>query len=223
MTDAGADLVVGQDGLARCRWAVSAPDYVAYHDTEWGRPVHGERALFERLTLEAFQSGLSWLTILRKREGFRAAFAGFDPERVAAFTGDDRERLLADAGIVRNRAKVDAALHNAAAVLRIREEVDGGLDALIWSFAADAAEPGGVAPQHLADVPAQTPASRALARTLKGHGWVFVGPTTAYATMQACGLVDDHLAGCHARGGAGTGGAADPSAGSAPVAPTGRR
>ncbi len=196
MAEALPDLVTGPDGLDRCRWGASAPEYVGYHDTEWGRPVHGEHALFERITLEAFQSGLSWLTILRKREGFRAAFAGFDPEVVARFGDDDRARLMADAGIVRNRAKVDAAITNARAVLGLR---DGpGLDALFWSFAPDPATRP--APRTLADVPATTPASTALAKELKRHGFVFVGPTTAYAGMQACGLVDDHLAGCHARG-----------------------
>jgi len=191
-----ADLVLGEDGLARCGWGVSTPDYLVYHDTEWGRPVRGEQGLFERFTLEAFQSGLSWLTILRKREGFRRAFAGFDPELVAHFGAADRERLLADAGIVRNRAKIDATITNAAAVLGIRERVDGGLDALVWSFA-----PAGrrAAPRGLDGVPASTAESKALAKELKRHGMVFVGPTTAYAAMQACGLVDDHLAGCHAR------------------------
>jgi DNA-3-methyladenine glycosylase I len=190
-------LVVGADGLARCAWGGSTPDYLVYHDSEWGRPVHGERALFERMTLEAFQSGLSWLTILRKRPGFRAAFAGFDPEIVAAFGPDDVARLLADTGIVRNRAKVVAAIANARAVLEVRETVEGGLDALIWSFAPPTDRPAPAAP---GDVPATTPESVALAKQLKRHGFVFVGPTTAYAAMQACGLVDDHLAGCHARG-----------------------
>jgi DNA-3-methyladenine glycosylase I len=158
--------------------------------------VHGEAALFERISLEAFQSGLSWLTILRKREGFRAAFAGFDPEVVAAFGEADVERLLADPGIVRNRAKILAAVANARATLALRDTVDGGLDALVWSFAP---EPGRPAPATLADVPATTADSIALAKALKRHGLVFVGPTTAYAAMQACGLVDDHLAGCHVR------------------------
>ncbi len=193
---AAAGVVVGPDGLARCGWGTSAPEYVAYHDDEWGRPVHGERALFERITLEAFQSGLSWITILRKREGFRAAFAGFDPEVVARFDAADHERLMADAGIVRNRLKVRAAVTNARAVLDLR---DGpGLDAFLWSFAPEPA--GRPVPQVLADVPAVTPQSTAMATALKKHGFVFVGPTTAYAGMQACGLVDDHLAGCHARG-----------------------
>ena len=190
-------LVVGDDGLARCGWGASTPDYVVYHDTEWGRPVRGETALFERFTLEAFQSGLSWLTILRKREGFRRAFDGFDAEKVARYGPDDEARLMADAGIVRNRAKVAAAVANARAVLGLRDAVDGGLDALVWSFAPSADRP---APTGLGDVPAVTPESTALAKALKKNGFVFVGPTTAYAAMQACGLVDDHLAGCHARG-----------------------
>jgi DNA-3-methyladenine glycosylase I len=191
-------LVVGDDGLKRCGWGVSTPDYLAYHDSEWGRAVHGERALYERFTLEAFQSGLSWLTILRKREGFRAAFAGFDPEVVAAFGAKDRARLMADPGIVRNNAKVDAAIANAVAVLRLRD--DGGLDQLVWSHAPTGRRR---APKTFADVPAQTPESVALAKALKRNGFVFVGPTTAYAAMQACGVVNDHLAGCYARAAAG--------------------
>lgn len=190
----GDGLVVGEDGVPRCGWGTSTTDYRSYHDTEWGRPVRGERALFERFTLEAFQSGLSWLTILRKREGFRAAFAGFDPERVAAFGDDDRARLLADAGIVRNRAKIDAAIANARAVVAMRDAVDGGLDALVWSFAPATTERE--PPRTLGDLAATTPESVALAKALKRHGMVFVGPTTAYAAMQACGLVNDHLAGC---------------------------
>jgi DNA-3-methyladenine glycosylase I len=189
-------LVVGEDGLARCAWGASTPDYLAYHDTEWGRPVHGETALYERFTLEAFQSGLSWLTILRKREGFRRAFAGFEADVVARFGPQDETRLLADAGIVRNRAKVTAAIANARAVLEIRDRVEGGLDALVWSFAPDPATRP--APRSPAEVPATSPESAALAKALKRHGMVFVGPTTAYASMQACGLVDDHVAGCHA-------------------------
>ncbi|HET9657061.1 MAG TPA: DNA-3-methyladenine glycosylase I [Kineosporiaceae bacterium] len=190
-------LVVGEDGLARCAWVASTQDYLAYHDQEWGRPVRGEVALYERFTLEAFQSGLSWLTILRKREAFRRAFDGFDPERVAGYGEGDVARLLADPGIVRNRAKVAAAITNAGAVLRLRDRVEGGLDALIWSFAPDRFRP---APAGLGEVPATTPESVALAKALRRHGFVFVGPTTAYAAMQACGLVDDHLHGCHARG-----------------------
>ena len=189
-------LVVGADGIARCAWAGSTPDYLDYHDTEWGVPVHGERALYERLTLEAFQSGLAWITILRKREGFRAAFAGFDPEVVARFDDDDRARLMADTGIVRNRLKVDAAIKNAAAVLALREA--GGLDELVWSHAPEHHTP----PQTTADFRATSPESVALAKALKKAGFAFVGPTTMYAAMQACGLVDDHLAGCHRAGGA---------------------
>jgi DNA-3-methyladenine glycosylase I len=191
-------LVVGADGLRRCAWGASAPEYLTYHDTEWGRAVHGERPLFERFTLEAFQSGLSWLTILRKRETFRAAFAGFDPEVVAAYGAEDRARLMADPGIVRNNAKVDAAIANAAAVLRLRDS--GGLEELVWSHAPTGRRR---ASHAFADVPAQTPESVALAKALKRNGFVFVGPTTAYAAMQACGLVNDHLAGCHARSAAG--------------------
>jgi DNA-3-methyladenine glycosylase I len=185
-------LVEGPDGRLRCAWATSAPDYVAYHDEEWGRPVHDDRALYEKLCLEAFQSGLSWLTILRKREAFRAAFADFHPERVAAFGDADVARLLADAGIVRNRAKIEAAIVNARAVLAL----DVPLAELLWSFAPDGDRP---APETLADVPATTPESKAMAKELKRRGFAFVGPTTAYALMQACGLVNDHLAGCALR------------------------
>ncbi len=188
------DVVVGDDGLARCPWGLSTPDYVAYHDTEWGRPVHGDVPIFERLTLEAFQSGLAWITILRKREGFRAAFAGFDLAAVAAFGPDDRARLLEDAGIVRNRAKVDATLTNAAAALRlVDEEGEGALDRLVWSFAPEARR----RPRSLAEVQPSTPESVALAKALKKRGFVFVGPTTMHAAMQAMGLVDDHLEACH--------------------------
>ncbi|ACY96761.1 DNA-3-methyladenine glycosylase I [Thermomonospora curvata] len=182
----------GPDGLARCPWGLSPPDYLAYHDREWGRPVTDDQGLYERLCLEAFQSGLSWLTILRKREGFRAAFKGFDPAAVAAFGPADVERLLADPAIVRNRAKIEAAIANARATL----ELPTGLAALVWRYA----DPDAPAPRTTADVPASTPASAALAKELKRHGFRFVGPTTAYALMQACGLVDDHLAGCHRRG-----------------------
>ncbi|WP_166348835.1 DNA-3-methyladenine glycosylase I [Phytoactinopolyspora limicola] len=188
----------GPDGLLRCPWALSTSDYIEYHDDEWGRPVHGDAELYERLTLEGFQSGLSWLTILRKRAGFRRAFAGFDPTVVARFGDDDVTRLLTDAAIVRNRAKVNAAITNARALLGLREaEGDGALDRLVWSFAPDSADHP--APRSLADVPATTPESTALAKALKRRGFVFVGPTTAYATMQATGVVNDHLAGCVAR------------------------
>jgi len=190
-------VVVGEDGLARCSWGTTTPEYVAYHDEEWGQPVHGEIALYERITLEAFQSGLSWLTILRKREGFRDAFADFDVEKVAEFAEEDVARLLADPRIVRNRSKVVAAISNAGAVLRLRDAVDGGLDGLVWSFAPDPASRP--TPRVLGEIPAITPESTALSKALKRYGFVFVGPTTAYATMQACGLVNDHLDGCHVR------------------------
>jgi DNA-3-methyladenine glycosylase I len=185
-----SDLVVGADGLARCGWGGSTPDYAVYHDEEWGRPVHGDDALYERVTLEAFQSGLSWLTILRKREAFRAAFAGFHIETVAAFGEADVARLLADAGIVRNRAKVEAAIANARAAADLPE----GLAVLLWSYAPP---PRPRRPRSLAEVPSVTAESTALAKELKRRGFRFVGPTTAYALMQATGMIDDHLAGCH--------------------------
>jgi DNA-3-methyladenine glycosylase I len=185
-------LVRGADGRLRCAWGASTPEYARYHDEEWGRPVREPDALFERLCLEAFQSGLSWLTILRKREAFRSAFAGFEIAAVARFGAADVERLMSDAGIVRNRAKIEAAIANARAAAALDD-----LSGLIWSFAPDPA--GRPAPVTLADVPATTPESVALAKALKGHGFRFVGPTTAYALMQACGLVNDHLRGCRAR------------------------
>jgi DNA-3-methyladenine glycosylase I len=187
-------LVVDDSGVARCGWAASTHDYLAYHDHEWGVPVHSEAGLYERLTLEAFQSGLSWLTILRKRDGFRAAFAGFDADAVAAFGAADYERLMADRSIVRNRLKIRAAVTNAQAVVRLRDH--GGLDELMWSFALV----GGHRPRRSDDVPSATAESTALAKALKRNGFVFVGPTTVYAAMQACGIVDDHLVGCY-RGG----------------------
>jgi DNA-3-methyladenine glycosylase I len=187
-----SDLVTGTDGRARCRWGAGPPDYERYHDEEWGRPVRDADALYERLSLEAFQSGLSWLTILRKREHFRRAFAGFAIEAVAEFGAGDVERLMGDAGIVRNRAKIEAAIANARAAAAV-----GDLGALIWSHAPDPATRP--APRTLAEVAAVTPESTALAKALKREGFRFIGPTTAYALMQACGLVNDHLEGCHAR------------------------
>jgi DNA-3-methyladenine glycosylase I len=172
---------------------VSAPDYVAYHDEEWGRPVTDDRGLYERLTLEAFQSGLSWLTILRKRENFRAAFHDFDFERVAKYTQADFDRLMADAGIVRNRAKIEAAIANARATAELAAAGES-LAAIAWSFRIDRDEP----PQR-GDITATTPESKALAKTLKQRGFRFVGPTTAYALMQAVGIVNDHLDGCVVR------------------------
>jgi DNA-3-methyladenine glycosylase I len=181
----------GPDGRPRCPWCLGAPEYLGYHDEEWGQPVHDDNALFERLCLEAFQSGLSWLTILRKRENFRAAFAAFDIASVADFGPDDIARLLADAGIVRNRAKIEAAVGNARAAL----DLPASLGEVIWSFAEDHAP----APVTSADVPSSTPASKALSKELRRHGFTFTGPVTAYATMQACGVVNDHLAGCASR------------------------
>ncbi|GIH91428.1 DNA-3-methyladenine glycosylase I [Planobispora siamensis] len=178
-----------QNGPVRCGWVTSAPEYIAYHDDEWGRRVEGDDRVFERLTLEAFQSGLSWITILRKRENFRAAFAGFSIPAVAAFGQSDVDRLLADPGIVRNRAKIEAAVANA------RVALDVGLSDLVWRHA----DPGSPVPATDADVPAQTPGSKALAKELRRHGFRFVGPTTAYALMQAIGLVNDHVAGCWVR------------------------
>ncbi|MDQ4115419.1 MAG: DNA-3-methyladenine glycosylase I [Actinomycetota bacterium] len=182
--------------VGRCDWALSAPDYVAYHDQEWGNPLRGERAMFERMTLEGFQSGLSWLVILRKRPAFREAFAQFDPERVARFGDDDVARLLADAGIVRNRQKIEATIHNAGVVAGL----DTPLDELLWSFAPD--PDARRRPATLADVPATTRESTAMAKELKRRGMRFVGPTTCYALMQATGLVDDHVQYCW-RAGAG--------------------
>ncbi|GAB3360688.1 DNA-3-methyladenine glycosylase I [Modestobacter lapidis] len=179
----------GAGHVERCAWANSAPEYVRYHDEEWGRPLTGDDALFERVCLEAFQSGLSWITILRKRPAFRAAFAGFEIDAVAAFTPPDVERLMADAAIVRNRAKIRAAIGNARAAQQLPE----GLSDLLWSFAPAARPPR---PRTLAEVPATTPESVAMARELKRRGFAFVGPTTAYALMQATGMVDDHVAGC---------------------------
>ena len=182
----------GPDGLLRCPWGLSSPEYLTYHDEEWGRPVRDDAGMFERLSLEAFQSGLSWLTILRKREGFRSAFSGFDIGAVAKYGPDDVTRLLGDAGIVRNRAKIEAVIGNARAALT----VPGGLAALVWSYAGGPDR----APATLADIPASTPESKALAKELKRRGFSFTGPVTVYATLQACGAVDDHLELCFRRG-----------------------
>jgi DNA-3-methyladenine glycosylase I len=184
------DIAIGADGRPRCGWAGATPIYTGYHDDEWGVPQHDEVRLFEKVCLEAFQSGLSWLTILRKREAFRAAFAGFDPARVAGFGPADVERLMADTGIVRNRAKVLAAIGNARATL----ELPDGLSRLLWSYAPDPAARR--RPRTFAELTPTTPESTAMAKDLRSRGFRFVGPTTAYALMQACGLVDDHLAGC---------------------------
>jgi DNA-3-methyladenine glycosylase I len=180
--------------VPRCSWADSTPDYLAYHDEEWGRPVTEDDALFERISLEAFQSGLSWLTILRKRENFRSAFAGFSIEAVAGFGARDEKRLLGDAGIVRNRAKIEATLANARAAAELHR-AGASLAELVWSHRP----PRGRAPRALSEVPSITPESKALAKELKRRGFRFVGPTTAYAAMQACGIVNDHVAGCPVR------------------------
>jgi DNA-3-methyladenine glycosylase I len=179
----------------RCWWGGSTPEYVVYHDDEWGRPVTDDRGLYERLTLEAFQSGLSWLTILRKREGFRSAFAGFEVERVAAFGERDFDRLMADAGIVRNRLKIEAAIANARALAAMHEAGES-LSELVWAHRPVPTPP---APATLEQLPASTPASKLLTKQLKQRGFRFVGPTTLYAAMQACGVVNDHLLGCHVR------------------------
>ena len=186
-------LTRGSDNRRRCWWGASTPEYERYHDDEWGRPVTDDRGIYERLTLEAFQSGLSWLTILRKRESFRAAFANFEIDAVAGFGNRDVERLMADAGIVRNRAKIDAAIANARAAAAL----DGSLAELVWSYAPDGRRR---ALRAREDIPATTPESTALSKELKRRGFRFLGPTTVYATMQACGIVNDHLAGCHVRG-----------------------
>ena len=206
MSDAPAvpdspDLVVCGDGLARPRWAASDPLLREYYDTEWGMPVRDERGVFERLSLEAFQSGLSWATILRKRPAFRDAFSGFDPEAVAGFREADVARLLADARIVRNRAKILATIGNARATLHLREsdDVAGGLAGLVWSFQPEATPQ----PHRLSDIPTQSPQSAALSRELKRRGFRFVGPTTMHALMEAIGIIDTHLVGSHRRGSSG--------------------
>jgi DNA-3-methyladenine glycosylase I len=186
----------GPDGKLRCWWCLGTEDHLAYHDEEWGRPVHGDEALFERLTLEAFQSGLSWLTILRKRENFRRAFDRFEVERIAEYGDEDVARLLADAGIVRNRKKIEATITNARATRAMQAEGES-LDELIWSFAPDAdSRP---APRTGHDLDSTSAESKAMAKELKRRGFVFVGPTTAYSTMEAVGMVNDHLAGCEFR------------------------
>jgi DNA-3-methyladenine glycosylase I len=184
------DLITGDDGLARCWWGTSTPDYIAYHDNEWGFGVCDDRRLFEKICLEGFQSGLSWLTILRKRDNFREAFAGFDPAVVSAFDESDVQRLLSDAGIVRHQGKIRSTINNAARALELADEF-GSLASFFWRHADFGPPP--------ADIPATTPTSTALSKDLKRRGWSFVGPTTIYAFMQAMGLVNDHLPGCHVR------------------------
>lgn len=191
---AASGLIVGDDGLARPAWAATDPLLRDYYDTEWGLPVRDEHGLYERLSLEAFQAGLSWATILRKRPAFRAAFAGFDPDAVARFGDVDIARLMGDAGIVRNRAKIAAAITNARATIALRD--DGGLAGLVWSF-RPAVTPR---PRTVAEIPTRSPESTALAKALRARGFAFVGPTTMYALMEAVGIVDTHLLGSHRRG-----------------------
>jgi DNA-3-methyladenine glycosylase I len=191
-------LIVGDDGVPRCVWGADPDDYRRYHDDEWGVPVVDDRRLFEKLCLEGFQAGLSWLTILRKRDAFRRAFAGFDFERLARFGPRDVDRLLADASIVRHRGKIEAAVNNARRCVELVAS-EGSLAAYVWRFEPDpATRPAKVTRQTLLEL-ARTPESRALARDLKRRGWAFVGPTTVYAFMQAMGLVNDHVDGCAAR------------------------
>lgn len=185
-----SDIRIGPDGVARCAWVGDDAEYRRYHDEEWGVPLHGDRALFEKLSLEGFQAGLSWITILRKRPAFRAAFADFEPAVVAQFVDDDVARLVADAGIVRNRAKINATISNACLVAGMAE---GELDALLWSFAPPAGRPRAAS---FADIPATTPESYAASKALRRRGFRFVGPTTMYALMQSAGMVDDHVDGC---------------------------
>ena len=187
--------VKGVDGNKRCAWCVSDPQYMKYHDTEWGKPVTDDQKLYEKLCLEGFQAGLSWLTILRKRENFREAFQAFDPEKVAKFTSRDITRLMKNEGIVRNRMKIEATIANAKATLRVQDELDS-LSTLIWSFAPKKPKR---APRTLSDIPATSPESVALSKELLKRGFKFVGPTTMYAAMQSLGLVNDHLATCFAR------------------------
>ena len=195
MAERAGGLVRGDDGRRRCWWGASSPDYVGYHDDEWARPVTDDRGIYERVVLEGFQSGLSWLTILRKRESFRAAFCDFEIERVARFGARDRERLLGDAGIVRHPGKIDAAMANARAAAEMHRAGES-LAELFWSHAPRGRR---AAPRSPADLPATTPESTALSKELKRRGFRFVGPTTVYAAMQACGIVNDHLAGCWVR------------------------
>ncbi|MGV1034764.1 MAG: DNA-3-methyladenine glycosylase I [Microbacteriaceae bacterium] len=185
-----SEIVVGEDGISRCGWVGSDVDYIAYHDTEWGRPLRDSQRLYEKVCLEGFQAGLSWITILRRREAFRSAFQGFDPAVVAQFTEADVERMLADVSIIRHRGKIEAAISNARATL----ELDVPLADLIWRYAPSGSH---ARPQSYADIPAVTEQSTALSTELRKRGFRFVGPTTMYALMQSAGLVDDHLAACH--------------------------
>jgi DNA-3-methyladenine glycosylase I len=194
MARTSCDVETGPDGITRCRWCIADPLYIRYHDTEWGFPSRDDRYLFEKICLEGFQSGLSWLTILRKRENFRAAFRGFQIERVARFTRRDVERLLGDAGIVRHRGKIESAINNARRALELLE-AGPSLASFVWGFAPEGG-PRASRPRSMAEVPPVTPESKALSKALRQRGWSFIGPTTAYAFMQAVGIVNDHLTGC---------------------------
>ncbi len=191
--DSTPSVLVGDDGRFRCRWAGSDAEYQRYHDEEWGRPLHGDQALFEKLSLEGFQAGLSWITILRRRPGFRAAFRGFDPQRVASLGDDDVERLMLDERIIRNRAKVLATIGNARLTLELTTGAPGALDELMWSFAPPTRASRFTS---MADIPAITAESTAMSTELRRRGFRFVGPTTMYALMQSSGMVDDHIDGC---------------------------
>jgi DNA-3-methyladenine glycosylase I len=184
---------IGEDGRGRCTWGASDPEYRRYHDEEWGRPLHGDQPLFEKMSLEGFQAGLSWITILRRRESFRTAFHGFDIERVSRMTATDADALMLDAGIIRNRAKIEATISNAAIALELTTDAPGALDELLWSFAPASGRPR---PRDYASVPAVTEESTAMSKALRTLGFRFVGPTTLYALMQSSGMVDDHVAGC---------------------------
>ena len=192
-TDPAPGLVRGDDGRDRCSWGAADPEYRRYHDEEWGTTLHGDRELFEKLSLEGFQAGLSWITILRRRTAFREAFHGFDLARVAALTPTDAEALMQNTGIIRNRAKIEATISNSRVALELTREHPGALDELLWSFAPAARHPR---PAHFGQVPAVTDESTAMSKALRSLGFRFVGPTTMYALMQSTGMVDDHLAGC---------------------------
>ena len=188
-----ASVTVGDDGIPRCRWVGIDPEYMRYHDEEWGQPLHGDQKLYEKMSLEGFQAGLSWISILRRRSGFRAAFHDFDPSIVATFSSDDVERLMLDTGIIRNRAKIISTINNAKIVLELTRDAPGALDELMWSFAPPTREQRLTS---LSEVPAVTPESTALSTALRTLGFGFVGPTTMYALMQSSGMVDDHVEGC---------------------------
>jgi DNA-3-methyladenine glycosylase I len=188
-----ADVIVGDDGVARCGWVGADAEYLRYHDEEWGEPLHGDQKLFEKISLEGFQAGLSWISILRRREGFRTVFHDFDPARVAAMTPADADTLMQDARIIRNRAKIEATINNARITLQLIAGEPGALDSLIWSFAPPRR---GHALASLGEVPAVTAESTAMSKALRGLGFGFVGPTTMYALMQSAGMVDDHIRGC---------------------------